>query len=203
MSQYDDVMNKKAVALRYDENRDIAPVIVASGLGYMAERIVEVANENGVPVYEDNSLATVLTQLDLGTAIPEELYQAIVDIYAYFLRYNPDKVREAEEAREAERRAREEAAAREDEDAEGEGEGNEASAVGIGDAGDEAPAKAPGRAVKTAKAARPAGSAKTAKPAGSARTARPAGAVKPAKPAGKAKAGQATGKTRAAKPQEK
>ena len=99
MSQYEDVMNKKAVALRHDENKDVAPVIVASGLGYMAERIVEMANENGVPVYEDNSLATVLTQLDLGTAIPEELYQAIVDIYAYFLKYNPEKAREAEEAR--------------------------------------------------------------------------------------------------------
>ena len=83
MSQYDDIRNKKAVALRYDENRDIAPVIVASGLGYMAEKIVEVANENGVPVYEDNSLATVLTP------IPEELYQAIVDIYTYFLKYTP------------------------------------------------------------------------------------------------------------------
>lgn len=89
MSQHDDMMNKKAVALRYDENRDIAPVIVASGLGYLAEKIVEIANENGVPVYEDNSLATVLTQLDLGTAIPEELYQAIVDIYTYFLKYTP------------------------------------------------------------------------------------------------------------------
>lgn len=89
MSQYDDKMNKKAVALRYDENRDVAPVIVASGLGYLAEKIVEIANENGVPVYEDNSLATVLTQLDLGTAIPEELYQAIVDIYTYFLKYTP------------------------------------------------------------------------------------------------------------------
>lgn len=100
MSQYDDVMNKKAVALRYDENKDVAPVIVASGLGYMAERIVEMANENGVPVYEDNSLATVLTQLDLGTAIPEELYQAIVDIYAYFLKYNPEKAREAQRAKE-------------------------------------------------------------------------------------------------------
>lgn len=89
MSQHDDMMNKKAVALRYDENRDIAPVIVAFGLGYLAEKIVEIANENGVPVYEDNSLATVLTQLDLGTAIPEELYQAIVDIYTYFLKYTP------------------------------------------------------------------------------------------------------------------
>lgn len=127
MSQYDDVMNKKAVALRYDENKDVAPVIVASGLGYMAERIVEMANENGVPVYEDNSLATVLTQLDLGTAIPEELYQAIVDIYAYFLRYNPEKIREKKEAEEAAAReaaeaeeaakAEEEAAAAEAEEA--------------------------------------------------------------------------------------
>ncbi|MCI8639968.1 MAG: type III secretion protein [Coprococcus sp.] len=104
MSQRDDVLNKKAVALRYDENKDVAPVIVASGLGYMAERIVEMANENGVPVYEDNSLATVLTQLDLGTPIPEELYQAIVDIYAYFLKYTPhrklEEVSEEEEAAE-------------------------------------------------------------------------------------------------------
>ena len=108
MSQYDDVMNKKAVALRYDENKDAAPVIVASGLGYMAERIVEMANENGVPVYEDNSLATVLTQLDLGTPIPEELYQAIVDIYAYFLKYTPKHSKEEIEASRAEQEREEE-----------------------------------------------------------------------------------------------
>ena len=82
-------MNKKAVALKYDENRNAAPVIVASGMGYLAEKIVEVANDNGVPVYEDNSLATVLTQLNLGAEIPEELYQAVVDIYAYFLKFVP------------------------------------------------------------------------------------------------------------------
>lgn len=108
MSQYDDVLNKKAVALRYDENKDAAPVIVASGLGYMAERIVEMANENGVPVYEDNSLATVLTQLDLGTPIPEELYQAIVDIYAYFLKYTPKYTQEEREAMEETRMDQEE-----------------------------------------------------------------------------------------------
>lgn len=89
MSQFNEVMNKKAVALKYDENRNAAPVIVASGMGYLAEKIVEVANDNGVPVYEDNSLATVLTQLNLGAEIPEELYQAVVDIYAYFLKFAP------------------------------------------------------------------------------------------------------------------
>lgn len=100
MSQYDELLNKKAVALRYDENKNAAPVIVASGLGYVAEKIVEIANDNGVPVYEDNSLATVLTQLDLGTEIPEELYQAIVDIYAYFLRFVPSEQEETSESEE-------------------------------------------------------------------------------------------------------
>lgn len=80
--------SKKAVALQYGPG-DAAPVIVASGMGYMAEKIVEVAADSGVPIYEDNSLATVLTQLELGRPIPEELYQAIVEIYVYFLRFDP------------------------------------------------------------------------------------------------------------------
>lgn len=79
---------KKAVALQYGPG-DNAPVIVASGMGYLAEKIVETAAENGVPIYEDNSLSTILTQLQLGQEIPESLYQAIVEIYVYFLRFDP------------------------------------------------------------------------------------------------------------------
>lgn len=79
----------RAVALKYDENQHAAPTIVASGLGYMAEKIVEVAAENDVPVFEDSSLSTVLSQLELGAQIPEELYRAVVDIYVYFLNYLP------------------------------------------------------------------------------------------------------------------
>ena len=82
MSQYD-TLEQKAVALKYDETQNSAPVIVASGMGYVAEKIVEIANDNGIPVYEDNSLATVLAQMKLGKEIPPELYQTIVDIYAY------------------------------------------------------------------------------------------------------------------------
>ena len=79
---------KRAVALQYGTD-DAAPVVVASGMGYLAEKIVDVAQENGVPVYEDNSLATMLSQLKLGQAIPPELYQAIVEIYVYFLNFDP------------------------------------------------------------------------------------------------------------------
>jgi flagellar biosynthesis protein len=79
---------RRAVALQY-AGTDVAPVIVASGMGYLAEKIVEVAADSGVPIYEDNSLATMLSQLKLGQEIPESLYQAIVDIYVYFLEFDP------------------------------------------------------------------------------------------------------------------
>ena len=91
MSEFNKILNKKAVALKYDKEKNHAPVIVASGMGHLAEKIVETASEHGVPVYEDNSLATVLSQLELGAEIPEELYQAIVDIYVFFLQFGLEK----------------------------------------------------------------------------------------------------------------
>ena len=79
MSAFERLLEQKAVALQYSPEKDTAPVIVASGMGYMA----------GVPVYEDDSLATLLSRLQLGAAVPEELYQAIIEIYIYFLGYVP------------------------------------------------------------------------------------------------------------------
>ena len=89
---------KRAAALQYRPG-DGAPVIVASGMGHLAEKIVEVASDSGVPVYEDTSLATVLTQMELGREIPEELYQAVVDIYLYFLNFDPKDPEEFRRAR--------------------------------------------------------------------------------------------------------
>lgn len=79
-----------AVALQYGAG-DAAPVVVASGMGYMAEKIIETAADAGVPIYEDNSLATALAQLKLGQEIPEDLYKAIVEIYVYFLNFDPSE----------------------------------------------------------------------------------------------------------------
>lgn len=86
-----------AVALQYGAG-DAAPVVVASGMGYMAEKIVETATDAGVPIYEDTSLATALTQLKLGQEIPEELYRAIVEIYVYFLNFDPEEKEKQEAA---------------------------------------------------------------------------------------------------------
>ncbi len=90
MATFEELLAKKAAALKYDPTRNGAPVIVASGMGHTAERITETAMQAGVPIYEDDSLATLLTQLKLGAQIPPELYQAIVEIYLYFLKYSPD-----------------------------------------------------------------------------------------------------------------
>ena len=82
----------RAAALRYQPGSpNSAPVVVASGLGYTAEKIVEIAQENQVPVYQDDSLATILAQFRAGSEIPPELYQAIVEIYLYFLKMAPSK----------------------------------------------------------------------------------------------------------------
>lgn len=98
MSRYENErLNQKAVALKYD-GTDMAPVIVATGLGYMAERIVQTALEQDVPVYEDTSLATLLSRLELGEEIPPELYQLVVDIYVYFLKFSFDGKNKAQPA---------------------------------------------------------------------------------------------------------
>ena len=90
-----------AVALQYGAG-DSAPVVVASGMGYMAEKIIETAADAGVPIYEDNSLATALAQLKLGQEIPEDLYKAIVEIYVYFLNFDPaEREKQVEETAKA------------------------------------------------------------------------------------------------------
>ena len=85
MSRYDNRATNRAVALKYEGEG--APVVVAS--------------ESGVPVYEDNSLATMLSQLALGQEIPDALYQAIVEIYVYFLNFDPSDPDKARRERQA------------------------------------------------------------------------------------------------------
>ena len=91
MADFSKLMEKKAAALKYDSEKNGAPMIVAAGMGYMAEKITETAMKAGVPIYEDDSIAPLLTQMKLGEEIPEELFQAIVEIYIYFLGFTGEK----------------------------------------------------------------------------------------------------------------
>ncbi len=77
---------EKAVALRYKPDSDEAPVVVASGYGEMAERIIGVAEKQGIPVFRDDSAASLLCMLDVGKSIPPELYEVVSTIYIEILK---------------------------------------------------------------------------------------------------------------------
>ena len=72
----------QAVALKYDK-ADGAPKVIAKGSGYLADRILDIAENENIPVYEDEQLADNLSKLDLGDAIPPELFEIVAHIYAF------------------------------------------------------------------------------------------------------------------------
>lgn len=78
----------RAIALEYDARRIQAPMVTASGTGWLAEEIVRLARASGVPVREDRDLAQLLGQLDVGQMIPTELYMAVAEILAFLYRAN-------------------------------------------------------------------------------------------------------------------
>ncbi|HOP50515.1 MAG TPA: flagellar biosynthesis protein FlhB [Ignavibacteriales bacterium] len=81
-----------AVALRYDQTKDEAPVVVAKGVDEVALRIKKIAQENNVYIYEDVELARTLFRLcDIGDSIPENLYKAVAKILAYVFQLKEKK----------------------------------------------------------------------------------------------------------------
>lgn len=82
------VSRQVAVALGYQPGAGHAPEVVAKGYGRVAEHILELARERGIPVHEDADLAEVLARLDTGSEIPEELYEAIAEILAFIYKMN-------------------------------------------------------------------------------------------------------------------
>ncbi len=71
----------RAIALQYDG--DNAPTVTASGEGDIAQEIIRIAKEHGVPLREDVMLASLLSELELGEEIPPLLYRVIAEIIAY------------------------------------------------------------------------------------------------------------------------
>lgn len=78
----------RAVALRYDRREHPAPRVTAAGSGPVAERILEIARAEGIPLREDPDLVAALAALDLGAAIPPELYEVIAEVLAWAYRAN-------------------------------------------------------------------------------------------------------------------
>ena len=73
---------KTAVALAYEPG-DMAPKILATGKGHIAEKIIAEAKAANVPFYKDNRLADTLSKLDIGDSIPPDLYEVVAQILVF------------------------------------------------------------------------------------------------------------------------
>lgn len=85
-----DTKKRRAVALKYKSDEDHAPRVTATGQGNMADRIIDLAKEAGLPIREDPDLAAALSALDLGATIPTELYGIIAEVLAWSYKVNGD-----------------------------------------------------------------------------------------------------------------
>ncbi len=78
-----DEKERKAAALKFTPGVDAAPRLSAKGRGYIADRIVEIARANGVPVREDRHMVEILSTLKMGSEIPISLYTAAAEVLAF------------------------------------------------------------------------------------------------------------------------
>ncbi|MBO6134022.1 MAG: EscU/YscU/HrcU family type III secretion system export apparatus switch protein [Lachnospiraceae bacterium] len=83
---------RTAVALAYDP-ADTAPTVVASGKGFVADKIIEEAKKSDVPVHTDGKLAETLSSLEIGEAIPPELYEVVAEVLVFVDRLEKLKTR--------------------------------------------------------------------------------------------------------------
>jgi flagellar biosynthesis protein len=82
----EDAHKRRAVALRYDPEREQAPRVVAKGRGFIAEKIIEAAQSRGIPLVADAGMGPLLEELPLQSEIPPEFYLAVAEILAFVYR---------------------------------------------------------------------------------------------------------------------
>lgn len=74
--------NKSAIALEYQRSEK-APKVIATGKGYLADKIIKKAEEENIPVHQDEKLASDLSNLEIGEYIPPELYQIVAEVLVF------------------------------------------------------------------------------------------------------------------------
>ncbi|MFP4386153.1 MAG: EscU/YscU/HrcU family type III secretion system export apparatus switch protein [Alphaproteobacteria bacterium] len=82
---------KTAVALKGAEGGKKVPKVAAAGRGHVAEKILQLAFDNGIAVREDSNLAELLTSIELDSPIPTEAFVAVGEILYYVYRANGQK----------------------------------------------------------------------------------------------------------------
>lgn len=74
---------KKAVALRYNKTKEKAPRVIAKGQGRTAENIIQIAKLHNLPIKKDEDLIELLAKVELDKEIPDGLYKAVAEIFAF------------------------------------------------------------------------------------------------------------------------
>jgi flagellar biosynthesis protein len=82
---------KKAVALKYDREKDDSPRVAAKGQGRVAEKILELAKKHDIPIKDDPDLIEVLSSLEINEEIPSEIYLAVAELLAFVYSMNTGK----------------------------------------------------------------------------------------------------------------
>ena len=75
---------RKAAAIKYEQGYDV-PIVTAAGMGYIADKILEKAEESKVAIVKNEELANLLSNVDVGSEIPVEIYDAIAKVIAYVI----------------------------------------------------------------------------------------------------------------------
>ncbi|MEK5174720.1 EscU/YscU/HrcU family type III secretion system export apparatus switch protein [Heyndrickxia sp. FSL W8-0496] len=89
MKQNDE--RKQAIALQYQSDKQKAPTVIAKGKGLIADQIIDTAKEKQIPIQEDRNLVELLGQLNINESIPEELYEAVAEVFAFIYRLDREK----------------------------------------------------------------------------------------------------------------
>ena len=79
---------KTAVALNDGAQKGEVPEIIAAGRGKIAEKILQLAEENGIKIRQDSALAEMLAKIEIDSPIPSEAFMAVAEILAYLYQAN-------------------------------------------------------------------------------------------------------------------
>jgi flagellar biosynthesis protein len=74
---------KKAVALKYEQEKNNAPKVVAKGKGEVAKNIIKIAKENELPIKKDEDLVELLSKVELDKEVPPNLYKAVAEVFSF------------------------------------------------------------------------------------------------------------------------
>lgn len=83
------------IAIALQEEDDSAPTVIASGRGFVAEKILELAFANDVRVREDSDLVQILSSVDVDSPIPTDAFTAVAEVLTYLYRANGELLPES------------------------------------------------------------------------------------------------------------